>query len=840
LAVSTIGVNGVAQAQATPEVAPAPSAAASAPSQTGPDNAIFSLDQVVVTGTGGKQAKFKAPYSISTIDRKKIEEVSPHSTTDLLKSTPGLTVEASGGEGGSENVVIRGLPWSGWRLIDFQQDGMPLFESNTERFMNIDELFRVDSSIKRAEVVRGGTAPIFSNNAAGGVMNVITDHGSQTARGKVILETGTGSRKRIDANWSGPVTSDLTVSLSGFYRRDDGLRDPGFKNGDDGGQVRGAFAYSLERGQVFGDFTYLNDRALFYTAVPLTDPRNGNSLAGLIDPASGTMVSNAFRNVSIRTLDSSGAPVVVQRDLKDGIHPKIKTATLGGNYDLTDTLEISDTYRHTEGTLDFNAIFNGASPSDAASFLTSQLAGAKTAFGPSVNSLRYVYSGTQTPYSTATTAGLVMTNGWNSISTTLRYDANDLRLKKSLDTAFGKHDMTAGVYYSRYYFAQSQLLNSMLMNVKNNPDLLNIQALDASGAVVGSVTENGFTSYGSGAQNGSLHGESTALYVADTWHPMSSWSVDAGYRHVERKQTGVQGILGAAAADPNGAIPARTVRGVVSTQERSEKLTDKSWTVGSGYDISPKANVFGRYTNTFSFPRFDTVLGGATLPGSTETLPVSRVKQGEVGFKAATQDLQLFIVGFWSKFDKLNGGTQVADANGAITNSNIIFSTRTLGLEVEAVWTPFKNFEISATGMIQNPKMVSVMTLTGLDAKSSSEGTDIPRVPRTQFTLQPSYKFSIGEANARVFATIFNIGKRYQDFSNLSRLNGYTTLDLGASLGFADGFEVRANVNNVTNEIGLTEGNARAAVLGTGGVGDATVGRSIFGRNYKVSVSKTF
>jgi outer membrane receptor protein involved in Fe transport len=54
------------------------------------------------------------------------------------------------------------------------------------------------------------------------------------------------------------------------------------------------------------------------------------------------------------------------------------------------------------------------------------------------------------------------------------------------------------------------------------------------------------------------------------------------------------------------------------------------------------------------------------------------------------------------------------------------------------------------------------------------------------------------------------------------------------------GVTVRALVNNVTNEIGLTEGNARASVLGTGTVGNATVGRSIFGRNFTLSIEKAF
>ncbi len=87
-------------------------------SNTQADNSIFGLEQVVVTGTRTGQDKFTAPYSVTTISPAKIQEIAPKSITELLKDTPGITVEASGGEGGSENVLIRGLPWAGWRLID--------------------------------------------------------------------------------------------------------------------------------------------------------------------------------------------------------------------------------------------------------------------------------------------------------------------------------------------------------------------------------------------------------------------------------------------------------------------------------------------------------------------------------------------------------------------------------------------------------------------------------------------------------------------------------------------------------------------------------------------------
>ncbi len=832
-----IRLMGAASTLTLPNVAVAGQVVPSVPEPTtaqAPD--LQAEDDIVVTGTSTRQRKFDAPYSVSTIDAEQIADAAPHSVADLLAATPGITVEASGGEGGGENVVIRGLPWSGWRLIDFNQDGMPLFESNTERFMNIDQFYRVDLDTQRVEVVRGGTAPLFSNNAPGGVVNFITNHGTNTYQGALRLESGTGNRARTDLTVSGPLGDRLLVSVSGFYRRDDGLRDPGYDNADRGGQFKVGATYKLDRGRIWGDFKYLNDRSIFYTALPLADPVTGASLEGLIDPRDGTLSSPAFRRVTLRTLDAGGRPTTIRRDLADGIHPDVWTATLGGDHELGAGFAVAATYRHMEGTTGFDTILNGA-PVTAASFLAGRLAGARTAFGAGVSSLRYVVAGTSTVYDPATTGNLVMANTWASIRTRTRYDAGDIRLTKTLETPIGSHALTGGVYYSDYRYAQDQSLNSLLVNVRNQPITLDVQALNATGAVVGNVTENGFINYGAGSQNGSLDGRSLAFYLADSWQVTPAWSIDAGIRRVSRKQDGVQGILGTVNADPNGAVAARSVAGVVSTVARAENLKGTSWTVGSGYIFSRQANVFGRYTRSFSYPRFDTILGGATLPGSTLPLPVAKVQQAEAGVKFATTGLRLTTTGFWSKFDRLNGGTQVAAADGSITNANIIFDTRTYGVEVEAVVSPFAGFDVSAVGMWQDPKIIRVDTLTGANAQSS-QGGDITRVPRVQLTVQPSYAFALGDAQARLYGTFFTIGRRFQDASNLSRLPAYSSVDLGASIE-TGGLELRASVNNVFDVVGLTEGNARAAVIGSGtGVLDATVGRSIFGRNFTVALTR--
>src|SRR3546814_15424198 len=102
-----------------------------------------------------------------------------------------------------------------------------------------------------------------------------------------------------------------------YYRREDGQRDTGFKNADLGSKIKAGINYELERGRIWADIKYLNDRSAFYTAVPITSPLNGESLERLIDPRDGTLTSNAFRRVTLRTICANGKAMNVNRYLPD-------------------------------------------------------------------------------------------------------------------------------------------------------------------------------------------------------------------------------------------------------------------------------------------------------------------------------------------------------------------------------------------------------------------------------------------------------------------------------------------------------------------------------------------
>jgi outer membrane receptor protein involved in Fe transport len=824
--------------------APVGRATPSTPSGAGASSELgghgLELEEVVVTATPTPTTKLTAPYAISTLSSEELQDKPPRSLVDALKTVPGVSVENSGGEAGGENVVIRGLPWSGFRLLDVLEDGLPLFESNYERELQIDELYRVDLGTERVELVRGGTAPIFSNNASGGAVDFISNHGTTTQQGSVRVTGGTGEQRRIDLQNSGPISDNLLYSVSGFYRVDNGLRDPGFADADKGGQLKVGGTYLFDGGKVWADFKYLNDRGIFYTDLPLSSPLNGASLSGLIDPNYGTLDSNSFRNVQTLALNGSGGVVKNYDDLANGIHPNVKTVTAGFEDDLGAGWHISDKARYANGSVPFNAILNG-SPASAATNLNGYLAAAQAAFA-GTTSLRYVYAGTNNVFNPATTGGLTMTNTWMDTSTKYRDTFNDLRVTKSVDTdGFGKHEITVGSSQSFFTMEQQQLGNTLLTDVKNNPDALDIQALSSTGQVLGLVTQNGFTVYGSGDLIGNVRGHAVSVYGEENWHITSLWQVDAGVRHEVQSDDGNRGVIGTVVASTTGPLAARNVTGVTGYVPYSKTLDGTSWTVGTSYQFTAHTNGFARYTSTYSLPRLSDQWGNinngvaGTLPNG-QPVPTVPIKQAEIGYKVAYPTVQLFAIAFWSHFDSLNASTYVANATGVLSNQSLLIDTSTKGIEFEGAWRPLHSFEINTSITLQDPTVDSAETFNIISAASLS-GKEITRTPKYTATLEPAYLFDLQEHDGRLFTTVYTVGRRYQDFANTSILPAYTTLDAGMSLQMAKSVSVQVVASNLTNSTGLTEGNARGPVANVLPVGDATVGRPIFGRAWTASVT---
>jgi hypothetical protein len=108
-------------------------------------------------------------------------------------------------------------------------------------------------------------------------------------------------------------------------------------------------------------------------------------------------------------------------------------------------------------------------------------------------------------------------------------------------------------------------------------------------------------------------------------------------------------------------------------------------------------------------------------------------------------------------------------------------------------------------------------------------------------SLNPGLRTADGLGVHALFHHVHPCGLRYSDIANQQVLPDYYTLDAGAVAELGQHFEVRVQGSNLTNQLGLTEGNARIAHgAGSGISGGLEMARPIFGREIDVQLRYKF
>ena len=186
------------------------------------------LDKIVVTGTSTAVSKMKQSVSISTLSVEAIEQGNATNAAEVLRSIPGVRSESSGGESNA-NLTVRGLPISagGARYVQFQEDGLPILQFGDIAFATPDSWLRIDSTLERLEVVRGGSASTTATNAPGGIINFISNTGEETG-GSVGISRGIDyDTTRYDFGYGGSLGPNTRYYIGGFYRSGEGVRNGG-------------------------------------------------------------------------------------------------------------------------------------------------------------------------------------------------------------------------------------------------------------------------------------------------------------------------------------------------------------------------------------------------------------------------------------------------------------------------------------------------------------------------------------------------------------------------------------------------------------------------------------
>ena len=794
-------------------------------------------NSIVVTGRAGAGGRTKAEtsYAVTTLTADFLRTRDPSSVTEALKSVPGFWVEASGGEA-SGNVRARGIPVDGFGSINLMEDGLPVQHDPALGYLNADQAFRIDQSIERVEVVRGGPSSIFTPNAPGGTVNFIMRKPGDEFSGLVKYEYGpTSNLNRFDGWFGGPIGDGWKFDVGGFYRNEDGVRDPGF-TGNRGGQIRVDLRKDFSRGHIAFSFKRLDDHTILYTGIPLTKDANGDIVAvNGFNGHYGTLASPETAHLVLR--DGSGNPV--NYDNTAGTAVRLNQYSAMGDYEVADGWVISNKMRYRTS----DTVRNGIYPSSLsrASDYVASMQGLLLAAYPGATAVQLRYTDTGQPFNLANQNGngLIVQNSARPVTVSENEFLDDLRLTHEFELGGMTHNIAIGGYFAHVQEHFSRYSAALLQDVSDNSRLLDLVALNGAGQVVGSLTQNGVSAYGTEFANGFGTSDTFAFYASDEWKITRNLRIDGGLRYEHVNPSGrAEGNQTVNLGDPSTLADNNVLigNGVFTPFDRN--FHHVGWTLGVDYQFTSQMGVFARYTSTFRMPSV-----GDFITTATANPVVQKIKMAEGGFKLASDKVSLYLTGFNTDYSSYAISNFVFNSTtGGFTQTTQYADTRTYGVEMETVLRPVSWFDLALEGTFQQPLFLNLRftDLVGTTlVPRNYDGNQLLRVPKVSLRATPAV--TLFEDRLRAQMDVEHYGSRFADAANTQKLPAYTVINASIRFALTPKVTLYAYGDNLNNSLGLTEGNPRSGELSSDQTGNQFfIGRPILGRSFRFAALYQF
>ena len=634
----------------------------------------------MVTGSAisGGVKKLEASYNIVTANEDEIRNANPKSTADLLKISPGMWPESTGGQTGA-NIEIAGFPGGGDApYFTTQMMGSPLYGMPTLSFFETTSIFRLDDTIRSVEILQGGPSVVFAGGQIGATANYLLKTGSEEPSGSLGLTYGDENLMRVDGFYGFKISEGWYGSVGGFYRVSDGVRDPQF-NADEGGQLTATLKRESDKGDLVLYARYLDDKNQFITPIPLIQ-RGTDQFSAFpgFDPLDATYYSKAIQHVRLDGYPNGGT----NADLANGRGAQM--IFLGANYDyeFDNGWSISDKFLFNSGDVDTNALFSGSNPATLNEALytnPTNLGG----LGLPLNSATATFVGGGAVAADQS----VIHQGWWFIHKELEHFNNDLRLSKEL---FEGNTLTIGLYTAYYTMDDEWALgNEMLMT--NTPNARPITVSFVQGGLTFQRTdEQGFLDNGGFHIAQAGHAFNMALYLSDSWR-IDKWLLDASVRYENQEATNRVCHLTNVNIDDNpltlynNSVP--VCDGTLDITDYDEDFT--SWTVGANYSFTDSMAAYGRVNRGGHFADFDNGIRGSTTDNID---PLQEIRNYEVGFKFENDLVYADISTYYRDFTGLS--YQQTTSNGAPTGESAVLWLRVDGHQLHRLDQPARQLPL--------------------------------------------------------------------------------------------------------------------------------------------------
>lgn len=190
---------------------------------------VETLPEIVVTATRYKEEYNFIPLNVTFITEEDIGNSTAQFIPDLLRTQAGIKVSDIAGNRRNYNVDIRGFGETGLLntlvLIDGRRVNQVDLSGTDWTQIPIDR-------VRRIEVIRGGRGSVlYGDNAAGGVINIITKRGEEFKTGGEVAAGSFGTSKGDVYINSG--SENTSFFISGSLLNSNGYRRNGYTNAKD-------------------------------------------------------------------------------------------------------------------------------------------------------------------------------------------------------------------------------------------------------------------------------------------------------------------------------------------------------------------------------------------------------------------------------------------------------------------------------------------------------------------------------------------------------------------------------------------------------------------------------
>ena len=814
--------------------------AAAAPAEpSGTTTTTENLQEVVVTASAAAVKKLDASYNIVTVSAEDLKNANPVNVAEAFKLSPGIWPEGSGGQTGA-NIDIAGFPNGGGDSPYFTTmiQGSPLYGSPDLSFMDSSSMVRLDDTVERMEIVQGGTSAIYGPGQAGAVANFVLKTGSDKPEASVGVTYGTEGMERVDAFVSGRLFDGWYGSIGGFYRKSDGVRDPQYPS-DIGGQLTATLKHTLDHGYIMFWARALSDKNQWVADFPYIV--NGSSVSPYpgFNQLNSTYNSRALQNFMVPDPNGNGFQ---NDDLSDGRGAQLSYFGSELNLKFDNGISLHNNFIFDGGYLNTHALISGSTIQTLGTYLDSlTLPSGLTAANVSAT----YASGAAVPLNQETITQSV----WD-VQKKLTSVIDEFRVAYDLG---GGNTLTGGLYLAHYTDNDNWELGATAL-VTNQPNAQPIILTGEAGGNIYQVSSPQGIVDANGGYNILEQGKATnvAAYLSDSWL-ISQWLFDASVRleHIDLDdwtsnlapvQMGtVYDLWDNAVSLPDG-----------TWTHRSEHNTLPTWSLGANYEFSDHMSAYVRINDGVFFNNFDAVRCNINngSNGCSAEPPIPKVQNYEVGYKIQNQWTYLDA----SIYDKeFKGLTQTpVNSQDVVIGPTTTYGTTSKGLRLigsvnplaSSDLEPLRSFKILVNGNYEKAHYKDFIgcyiytNVAGATECADINGAQLARLPKVQVRVTPSDTQSFSWGTITESVTYEYIGQHYQDGTGLNPLGSYYDLAAGIFAAVGDNWEFRINGSNLTDQLGLTEGNAR--VGGNAVVGGVGFGRSILGREVNFSAKYKF